>query len=67
VGTAPSDLSVADAAVLMRTHHVGNVIIVKEAAGTVIPLGIVTDRDIVDKMAKLISREQLREERGRIQ
>ena len=47
VVTAPSDLSVADAAVLMRTHHVGNVIIVKEAAGTVIPLGIVTDRDIV--------------------
>ena len=47
VVTAPSDMSVADAAVLMRTHHVGNVIIVKQAAGKVTPLGIVTDRDIV--------------------
>lgn len=47
VVTAPSDMSVADAAVLMRTHHVGNVIIVKQAAGKVAPLGIVTDRDIV--------------------
>lgn len=45
--TATSDMTVADAAVLMRTHHVGNVIIVKAAAETVAPLGIVTDRDIV--------------------
>lgn len=47
VVTTTSDMSVADVAVLMRTHHVGNVIIVEEAAGKVVPLGIVTDRDIV--------------------
>ena len=47
VVTATREMSVADAAVLMRTHHVGNVIIVKEAGGRTTPLGIVTDRDIV--------------------
>ena len=47
VVTATREMCVADAAVLMRTHHVGNVIIVKEAGGRTTPLGIVTDRDIV--------------------
>jgi CBS-domain-containing membrane protein len=47
VVTATSDMSVAEAAALMRTHHVGNVIVIKETAGKVTPIGIVTDRDIV--------------------
>jgi CBS domain-containing protein len=33
--------------VLMRKHHVGTVVVIKEKAGKVLPLGIVTDRDIV--------------------
>ena len=47
VVTAPGDMPVAEAAALMRTHHAGNVIVVRQAAGKVVPLGIVTDRDIV--------------------
>jgi CBS domain-containing protein len=32
---------------MMRSHHVGNVIVVDHAARGPIPVGIVTDRDIV--------------------
>ena len=32
---------------LMRQHHVGDVVIVEDKAGHNIPVGIVTDRDIV--------------------
>lgn len=39
--------TVLEAARRMRAHHVGSLIIVEEAAGTVKPVGIVTDRDIV--------------------
>jgi CBS domain-containing protein len=35
------------AAELMRRHHVGDLIVVQESGGKQIPLGIVTDRDIV--------------------
>ncbi len=35
------------AAELMRRHHVGDLIVVQESGGKRIPLGIVTDRDIV--------------------
>jgi CBS domain-containing protein len=40
-------LSVVDAAQLMRTHHVGDLVVVEEKAGRRHPVGIVTDRDIV--------------------
>lgn len=39
--------AVLEAAVRMRKHHVGSLVIVEEVEGTVKPLGIVTDRDIV--------------------
>jgi CBS domain-containing protein len=39
--------NVTEIAKLMRTHHVGDVIIVEERAGAAIPIGIVTDRDLV--------------------
>jgi len=39
--------SLRDAARLMRTRHVGALIVVEEAEGSRIPIGIVTDRDIV--------------------
>ena len=47
VVTAQSGMPVSEVAVLMRKHHVGTVIVIDEKAGKVLPLGIVTDRDIV--------------------
>ena len=45
---ATPDTTVAEAAQLMRRHHVGTIVVCKEAgASRRIPLGIVTDRDIV--------------------
>ena len=41
------DATVSEAAALMRQHHVGNVIVVDEGPDGRIPVGIVTDRDIV--------------------
>ncbi|WP_020682059.1 CBS domain-containing protein [Marinobacterium rhizophilum] len=42
------DENITDAARLMRKHHVGNVVVVKTENGmTRIPVGILTDRDIV--------------------
>ena len=41
------DESVQGAAFLMRKHHVGDLVVVEEPDGERIPVGIVTDRDIV--------------------
>ena len=41
------DESVADAAALMREHHVGSVVVVDDTGGGREPVGILTDRDIV--------------------
>ncbi|MFN3545740.1 MAG: CBS domain-containing protein [Thiobacillus sp.] len=38
---------VTEAAQLMRTHHVGDLVVVETREGRRIPVGIVTDRDIV--------------------
>lgn len=38
--------SVLSAAVLMREHHVGSLVVVDESGGKRIPAGIITDRDI---------------------
>ena len=42
-----SEDTVADAAKLMREHHVGDVVVVDERDGRRFPVGIVTDRDLV--------------------
>jgi len=39
--------SIAAAAGLMREHHVGDLVVVEEKAGRRIPVGILTDRDLV--------------------
>jgi CBS domain-containing protein len=39
--------SVLDAARLMREHHVGDVVVVDQRDGQRVPVGILTDRDIV--------------------
>ena len=36
-----------ETAQLMRGHHVGDVVVVEERAGVRVPVGIVTDRDLV--------------------
>lgn len=41
------DDTVLEAAKLMRQHHVGDVVVVEERDGATIPVGIVTDRDLV--------------------
>jgi Predicted signal-transduction protein containing cAMP-binding and CBS domains len=41
------DTSIVDAAALMRHRHVGNVIVVDQIGVQRVPIGIVTDRDIV--------------------
>jgi CBS domain-containing protein len=39
--------SVPEAARLMREYHVGDIVVVSEKSGKRVPVGIVTDRDIV--------------------
>jgi CBS domain-containing protein len=41
------DTPVVDAAALMRHRHVGNVIVIDQIGDKRVPVGIVTDRDIV--------------------
>ena len=41
------DLTVQGAALLMRNHHVGDLVVVEQPNGEQVPVGIVTDRDIV--------------------
>lgn len=48
------DESILDAARLMRKHHVGDVVVVTQKAGQRVPVGILTDRDIV---IELLARE----------
>jgi CBS domain-containing protein len=41
------DETVQGAALLMRKHHVGDVVVIDQASGLRVPVGIITDRDIV--------------------
>ncbi len=41
------DETVQGAALLMRKHHVGDVVVVEQGSGMRVPIGIITDRDIV--------------------
>jgi CBS domain-containing protein len=44
---ATRETSIPEAAQLMRRYHVGDLVVVDEVDGKRIPVGIVTDRDIV--------------------
>lgn len=46
VVSVPAERSVAEAARVMREQHVGDVVVVRYTAAEMIPIGIVTDRDI---------------------
>jgi len=51
--------SAVEAAKLMRQYHVGDVVIVEESNGKRVPVGIVTDRDLVmEVMAKEVDPAQ---------
>ena len=39
--------TILEAARLMRQHHVGDVVVVEDRGGVRVPVGIVTDRDLV--------------------
>jgi CBS domain-containing protein len=41
------ETTVQEAASLMRKHHVGDVVVIEEHKGVRVPVGIVTDRDLV--------------------
>jgi CBS domain-containing protein len=41
------DTTASEAAQIMRQHHVGDVVVVDDRGGVKIPVGIVTDRDLV--------------------
>lgn len=41
------ELSLPDTAALMRKNHVGDVVVVETRGGVTVPVGIVTDRDII--------------------
>ena len=56
VVTAEPGMTIQEAAGLMREHHVGCLVVVRDNEGQVEPAGIVTDRDIViELIAKGIS------------
>ena len=44
---ATRETSIPEAAQLMRRYHVGNLVVVDEIDGKRVPVGIVTDRDMV--------------------
>ena len=44
---ATRETSIPEAAQLMRQYHVGNLVVVDEVDGKRVPVGIVTDRDLV--------------------
>ena len=45
--TCTRDETVQGAALLMRKHHVGDLVVIDHPDGEVVPVGILTDRDIV--------------------
>ncbi len=45
--TVQPDATVLHAAMLMRQYHVGDVVVIQSRKNKMIPIGIVTDRDIV--------------------
>lgn len=54
------DESVKVAAELMRSYHVGDVVLVEESHGKRVPIGIITDRDlVVEVMVPELNPEEL--------
>lgn len=47
VVTCGRDTKIDEVAQLMRRHHVGDVVVTEDVKGKQVPVGIITDRDIV--------------------
>ena len=47
VATVESHVDAAQAAKLMRQEHVGDLVVTEQRDGQIVPIGIITDRDIV--------------------
>jgi CBS domain-containing protein len=45
--TVPRDATIFHAASLMRQHHVGDVVVIENHKNKIVPIGLVTDRDLV--------------------
>ena len=60
VATAAASDGIVEAATRMREQHVGCLIVVERRGGTMVPVGILTDRDIVvGVVAKRVSPDSL--------
>jgi CBS domain-containing protein len=53
VVTCNRDTRVDEVAQLMRQHHVGDVVVIEESGRKQVPVGIITDRDIVTSVIAL--------------
>lgn len=53
VVTCNRDTKIDEVAQLMRQHHVGDVVVIEESKGKQVPVGILTDRDIVTSVIAL--------------
>jgi CBS domain-containing protein len=51
---------IVDAVGLMKAHHVGDVVVVREPDGKRVPIGILTDRDVALAVEGLLRLPQLR-------
>jgi CBS domain-containing protein len=61
VATIDAAADVAQAAVLMRQEHVGDLIVTSHRDGSTVPVGVITDRDIVvEIVAKAVSPANVR-------
>jgi CBS domain-containing protein len=57
---ARPETPIVDAVSLMKTHHVGDIVVVREPDGERVPIGILTDRDVALAVERLLRLPQLR-------
>jgi CBS domain-containing protein len=57
---ATPDMTVVDAAGLMKTHHIGDLVVVRQPDGDRVPIGILTDRDIALSVSRLVRLPELK-------
>ena len=53
-------MRVVEAADLMKAHHVGDLVVVRQADGERVPIGILTDRDIALSVGRLVRHPELK-------
>jgi CBS domain-containing protein len=48
--TATKDMMITEAAQVMKEHNIGSIVVVEQQQSSFIPIGMLTDRDIVTKV-----------------